>query len=137
MLSAPGRRAAQTIDAVLNGKRPTADPRKLIDIRRVSLEYYDPRVLSYENLDHCGSQCASCGQCRDCGICVATCPESAISRVETGAGQYEYQVAAERCIGCGFCAGACPCGIWTLIEKHTTGVVVHRFRDRLDEGSCK
>jgi NADPH-dependent glutamate synthase beta subunit-like oxidoreductase/glutamate synthase domain-containing protein 3/Pyruvate/2-oxoacid:ferredoxin oxidoreductase delta subunit len=112
-----GRRAAQTIDAVLNGKRPTADPRKLIDIRRISLEYYDPRVVSYENLDHCGSQCASCGQCRDCGICVATCPESAISRVETGSGQYEYQVAAERCIGCGFCAGACPCGIWALIEN--------------------
>jgi len=116
-----GRRTAQTIDEILSGKRPTADPRTIIDINRVSLEYYDPRVVSYENLDHCGSQCASCGQCRDCGICVAACPESAISRVETDKDKFEYAVDPERCIGCGFCAGACPCGIWNLIENVPMG----------------
>lgn len=112
-----GRRTARIIDDVAAGRRPTADPRTVIDLNRISLEYYDPRVVSYDNLDHCGSQCASCGQCRDCGICVATCPESAISRIETQEGRFEYAVDAERCIGCGFCAGACPCGIWNLIEN--------------------
>lgn len=112
-----GRRAARIIDDVAVGRRPTADPRTVIDVQRVSLEYYDPRIVTYENMNHCGSQCASCGQCRDCGICVAVCPESAISRVQTPDGKFEYTVAADRCIGCGFCAGACPCGIWNLIEN--------------------
>lgn len=116
-----GRRTAQTIDDVITGKRPSADPRTLIDIQRVHLEYYDPRVVRYEDLDQCGSQCASCGQCRDCGICVEICPESAISRTETGDGRFEYAVAAERCIGCGFCAGACPCGVWNLVENFPLG----------------
>jgi NADPH-dependent glutamate synthase beta subunit-like oxidoreductase/glutamate synthase domain-containing protein 3/NAD-dependent dihydropyrimidine dehydrogenase PreA subunit len=112
-----GRRAAATIDAIAAGKRPPAEPRTIIDIERVSLEYYDPRVVQYDDLDHCGSQCASCGQCRDCGICVTMCPESAILREEDSDGGFEYTVAADRCIGCGFCAGACPCGIWNLIEN--------------------
>ena len=112
-----GRRTAEAIDAIVQGKRPAADARKMIDIHRVKLEYYDPRVIAYESLDHCGNQCASCGQCRDCGICVATCPESAIQRKETENGSFEYLVDGERCIGCGFCAGVCPCGIWDLIEN--------------------
>jgi len=112
-----GRRAANAIDAVASGKRPAADPRTIIDINRVSLEYYDPRIVQYEDMGHCGSQCASCGQCRDCGICVAMCPETAISREEKGDGVFEYVVDAARCIACGFCAGACPCGIWNLIEN--------------------
>jgi Fe-S-cluster-containing hydrogenase component 2 len=93
------------------------DPKAVIDINRVSLEYFDPRIVAYEDLDHCGSQCASCGQCRDCGICVAMCPESAIGRVENGDGGFEYAVDAKRCIGCGFCAGACPCGIWNMVAN--------------------
>jgi NADPH-dependent glutamate synthase beta subunit-like oxidoreductase/glutamate synthase domain-containing protein 3/Pyruvate/2-oxoacid:ferredoxin oxidoreductase delta subunit len=112
-----GRRAADAIDAVASGKRPPVDPKTIIDINRVSLEYYDPRIVQYEDLDHCGSQCASCGQCRDCGICVAMCPETAIRRQEQDAGEFEYVVDTLRCIGCGFCAGACPCGIWNLVEN--------------------
>jgi NADPH-dependent glutamate synthase beta subunit-like oxidoreductase/glutamate synthase domain-containing protein 3/Pyruvate/2-oxoacid:ferredoxin oxidoreductase delta subunit len=112
-----GRRAAEAINAIATGKRPPVDPKTIIDINRVSLEYYDPRIVQYEDLDHCGSQCASCGQCRDCGICVAMCPETAIRRQEHDAGEFEYVVDALRCIGCGFCAGACPCGIWNLIEN--------------------
>ena len=116
-----GRRAADTIHAVAAGKRPPTDARTVIDLERISLEYYDPRILQYEDLGHCGSQCASCGQCRDCGICVAMCPESAISRRALDNGGYEYVVDAHRCIGCGFCAGACPCGIWNLIENAPLG----------------
>lgn len=112
-----GRTAAGAIIDMLEGRRPVGDTRQMIDKKRISLEYFDPRVIEYENIDHCGSQCSSCGACRDCGICAAVCPYSAISRSETPDGSYEYVVDAERCIGCGFCAGACPCGIWDLVEN--------------------
>jgi NADPH-dependent glutamate synthase beta subunit-like oxidoreductase/glutamate synthase domain-containing protein 3/NAD-dependent dihydropyrimidine dehydrogenase PreA subunit len=112
-----GRKAAAAIAEMLEGKRPSASAKKVIDIRRVNLEYYDPRIVRYEDLSHCGSQCSSCGACRDCGICVAMCPEVAISRQETGPGQFEYRVDENRCIACGFCAGACPCGVWNLVEN--------------------
>ncbi|MCG6910096.1 MAG: FAD-dependent oxidoreductase [Deltaproteobacteria bacterium] len=112
-----GRKAAAAIGDILEGKRPSATRKQVIDIERVSMAYYDPRITAYEDLSQCGSQCASCGQCRDCGICVAMCPESAISRMEKSGDAFEYVVDASRCIGCGFCAGACPCGIWNLVEN--------------------
>ena len=116
-----GRRAAETISEILAGKRPGADRRMVIDINRISLEYLDPRIVQYEDMDQCGSQCSSCGTCRDCGICVAMCPEAAISRKALDGPAFEYVVDPERCIGCGFCAGACPCGIWDLVENTPMG----------------
>jgi NADPH-dependent glutamate synthase beta subunit-like oxidoreductase/glutamate synthase domain-containing protein 3/Pyruvate/2-oxoacid:ferredoxin oxidoreductase delta subunit len=116
-----GRRAAETIAEILAGKRPGADRRMVIDINRISLEYLDPRIIQYEDLDQCGSQCSSCGTCRDCGICVAICPEAAISRKALAGVAFEYAVDPDRCIGCGFCAGACPCGIWDLVENTPMG----------------
>jgi NADPH-dependent glutamate synthase beta subunit-like oxidoreductase/Pyruvate/2-oxoacid:ferredoxin oxidoreductase delta subunit len=116
-----GRRAAETISEILAGKRPGADRKMVIDINRISLEYLDPRIVQYEDLDQCGSQCSSCGTCRDCSICVATCPEAAISRKAINETDYEYVVEPDRCIGCGFCAGACPCGIWDLVENTPLG----------------
>jgi NADPH-dependent glutamate synthase beta subunit-like oxidoreductase/glutamate synthase domain-containing protein 3/NAD-dependent dihydropyrimidine dehydrogenase PreA subunit len=112
-----GRVVAQVICDVLEGKAPAPLRRPMIDRDRVSLEYFDPRITAFENLDHCGSQCSSCGACRDCGICAAICPQSAISRRELQGANYEYVVDETRCIGCGFCAGACPCGIWNLVEN--------------------
>jgi len=116
-----GRRAAETISDILAGKRPGADRKMVIDINRISLEYLDPRIIQYEDVDQCGSQCSSCGTCRDCGICVAMCPEAAISREALGDVSFEYMVDPDRCIGCGFCAGACPCGIWDLVENVPIG----------------
>jgi len=116
-----GRRAAETISEILAGKRPGADRKMVIDIERVSLEYLDPRIVQYEDMDQCGSQCSSCGTCRDCGICVAVCPQAAISRKAGEGVEFEYVVDAERCIGCGFCSGACPCGIWDLVENTPIG----------------
>jgi ferredoxin len=69
------------------------------------------------DLTACGDACASCGKCRDCGICVAVCPEGAIHRNDLGDPGFEYRVDADKCIGCGFCKGACPCGIWDLIPN--------------------
>jgi len=112
-----GRIVARTICDILEGKRPTLEQRTMIDPRRITLEYFDPRITEFSDLDHCGSQCSSCGACRDCGICVSVCPQSAISRKDLGNDAYEYVVDENLCIGCGFCAGACPCGVWDLVEN--------------------
>ena len=112
-----GRIVARTICDIIEGKRPAFEKRAMIDRRRVTLEYFDPRITQFADLDHCGSQCSSCGACRDCGICVSVCPQSAISRKDLKDNAYEYVVDENLCIGCGFCAGACPCGVWDLVEN--------------------
>lgn len=112
-----GRRAAETIAAILDGKGAGLEHKTAIDTKRISLEYLDPRIIQYEDMGQCSSQCSSCGTCRDCGICVALCPEAAISRRALEGVAFEYVVNPDRCIACGFCAGACPCGIWDLVEN--------------------
>ncbi|MCU0559732.1 MAG: FAD-dependent oxidoreductase [Desulfobacterales bacterium] len=111
-----GRRVAQTICDESDGRTPAPFRRQMIAQRRVTLEYFDPRIVAFGDLAQCGSQCLSCGACRDCGVCVAVCPQGAISRRDL-AGEYEYAVDENLCIGCGFCAGACPCGVWNLEEN--------------------
>ena len=111
-----GKRAALSIDLLLAGEK--LEPVKaasMIPKERIKLEYYDPGKDS-RKMEECGADCASCGNCRDCGICVAVCPEAAIERVESEGG-FEYTVDPDKCIGCGFCAGACPCGIWALVPN--------------------
>jgi len=112
-----GRKAAGAIINILSDRPPLPKTRPMIDRGRVATQYFDPRMTSFEDLDQCGSQCSSCGTCRDCEICIAACPQTAISRIEHKNGDFEYVVDADRCIGCGFCAGACPCGIWNLVEN--------------------
>ncbi len=112
-----GRIVAHTICDLLENKTPQHLKREMIDRRRITLEYFDPRITEYADMDHCGSQCSSCGACRDCGICVAVCPRNAISKKELAGSGYEYVVDENLCIGCGFCAGACPCGVWDLVEN--------------------
>ncbi|MFO7962833.1 MAG: FAD-dependent oxidoreductase [Desulfobacterales bacterium] len=112
-----GRKAAAAISDMLDGRKPHPDKRDVIDRNRISLEYFDPRITSFEDIGQCGSQCSSCGTCRDCGICEAVCPQGAIRRNSLTNGDYEYIVDPERCIGCGICAGVCPCGIWVMIEN--------------------
>jgi NADPH-dependent glutamate synthase beta subunit-like oxidoreductase/glutamate synthase domain-containing protein 3/NAD-dependent dihydropyrimidine dehydrogenase PreA subunit len=112
-----GRKAAQAISEILAGSSPGGENPQRIDRSRITLEYFDPRLVRFEDLGQCASECASCGSCRDCGICSAICPQGAIAKKENGGGEFEMVVDPERCIGCGFCAAACPCGIWTLVEN--------------------
>ncbi len=116
-----GRKAAGAIGDMIEGRRPVGDTRLMIDRSRVKLEYFDPRIIEYDSVEHCGAQCSSCGACRDCGICIEACPYAAISREDRDDDKWEYVVSADRCIGCGFCAGACPCGIWDLVENTPIG----------------
>ncbi|MFZ5563288.1 MAG: FAD-dependent oxidoreductase, partial [Thermodesulfobacteriota bacterium] len=103
-----GRKAAAAIADLLSGKAHNPDTRTVIDKKRVSLEYFDPRLTGFDDMTQCGTQCSSCGNCRDCGICVAACPQSAILREERPDNGFAYVVNEALCIGCGFCAGACP-----------------------------
>jgi ferredoxin len=89
----------------------------MIDPKRVPLAYFDPRVVEFTDLEHCGSQCSSGGACRDCGICISICPQSAISKNEPTNNEYRHVVNEKLCIGCGFCAGACPCGVSEMVEN--------------------
>ncbi|MCG8531472.1 MAG: FAD-dependent oxidoreductase, partial [Desulfovibrionales bacterium] len=110
-----GKGVATAIDQILSGGAPQPE-KPVIDKERITLSYYDPRG-SGEGVESSGDQCASCGKCRDCGICVSVCPEGAISRQALGNKEFEYRVDPDKCIGCGFCKGACPCGIWDLVPN--------------------
>ncbi len=112
-----GRIAAMAIDALLRGETPKIEKKEPIPYERVKLEYFDPRKIKFDGLEDCAENCASCGQCRDCGICITVCPQAAISRVEKENGDFELIVDDDRCIGCGFCACVCPCGVWNLVEN--------------------
>ncbi len=112
-----GRAVAQAIAEQTDGRPPAPFRRQMIEKRRVTVEYFDPRITAFADVHQCGSQCLSCGACRDCGVCVAICPPAAISRKDLDGKAYEYVVNENLCIGCGFCAGACPCGVWNLEEN--------------------
>ena len=112
-----GRKVAEAINGILQGRRLSAATRQMIDHERMTVEYFDPRITSFKDVDQCGSECLSCGACRDCGICITLCPQAALSRQETENKDFEIVVDESRCIGCGFCANACPCGIWNLVEN--------------------
>ena len=113
-----GRMVAQTICSEVDGRTPAFFRRQMIEKRRMTIEYFDPRITVFADVHQCGSQCLSCGACRDCGVCEAICPQGAISRTDLGEKTYEYVVNENLCIGCGFCAGACPCGVWNLEENY-------------------
>lgn len=112
-----GRKAAVAISRLAAGKSPSDETQPVIDYARIKLEYFDPRPVYCAEIEKSAAQCVSCGTCRDCGICVAICPEGAISRETTADGGFAMVVDHSRCIGCGFCAGACPCGVWRLVEN--------------------
>lgn len=112
-----GCRVAKVLDQILRGERPRGDKKVAVDRQRIRLEYFDPRQAKLDSLEGCGQACASCGSCRECGICLALCPTGAIFKQETAQAGFELKADPEKCIGCGFCASACPCGIWEMQDN--------------------
>lgn len=111
-----GRKAATAINNILAGKQPEGNRQKTINCSRIRLEYFDPRLVHFDDVQKSAVECASCGVCRDCEICIAICPERAICKQEEGNEDFKLVVDSDRCIGCGFCAQSCPCGIWSIVE---------------------
>jgi len=121
------RLTALMIDQFLRGEKISPLPKKAI---------VPPASLSkkfFEKCHHCELpdplhehlRCVSCGTCRDCKMCLNSCPEKAIDRIELDDGSWQYVSDASKCIGCGICAGVCPCGVWTLKDNPDE---IHMYR---------
>ena len=123
-----GRKAAWAVEQYLAGTDEPFPQKQRIPADRLATAYF-------ERCHHCElcdpvddhTRCVSCGTCRDCKMCLESCPQKAITRVEKEDGSWEYQSDPNRCIGCGICAGVCPCGVWTIqdnpepIKMYSTG----------------
>ena len=114
-----GRKVAWHANRYVCGEEAAPFPEKeKIPAARLSKAYF-------EKCHHCSlgdpvddkTRCVSCGSCRDCKMCLESCPEKAISRVEKTDGSWEYVSDETRCIGCGICAGVCPCGVWNIADN--------------------
>ena len=123
-----GRKAAWYADQYLRGTAEPFPEKQEIPAERLSKAYFDRCHfcdLGDPVDDH--TRCVSCGTCRDCKMCLESCPEEAITRKENADGSWEYVSDPDRCIGCGICAGVCPCGVWTIqpnpekIPMYSTG----------------
>lgn len=113
-----GRKAAWYADQYLRGTAEPFPEKKEIPAERLSKAYFDRCHfcdLGDPADDH--TRCVSCGTCRDCKMCLESCPEEAITRKENADGSWEYVSDPNRCIGCGICAGVCPCGVWTIQDN--------------------
>jgi len=115
-----GREVSEYIDDYLNGLELVAKKKpEMVPQWKLSKESFQTRNRGrFQVIDACEevNRCISCGTCRDCSMCLETCPEGAIERKESLDGSYEYISDEQYCIGCGLCAGICPCGVWA-IEK--------------------
>lgn len=113
-----GRQAAFAVDAYLTGAAYKPETKQRIPGARLSTAYFKKCHncdLPSPKEDY--NRCISCGTCRDCHMCMKSCPENAISRVTLAEGGYEYVSDPDKCIGCGICAGICPCGIWSMYDN--------------------
>jgi Fe-S-cluster-containing hydrogenase component 2 len=103
-----------SVDAYLKHEKYVAAQKTVIPAKRLSTAYFKKCHscdVPEANSDY--SRCISCGTCRDCHMCLKSCPENAIVRTVTETGT-EYISDPNKCIGCGICAGICPCGIWNM-----------------------
>jgi Pyruvate/2-oxoacid:ferredoxin oxidoreductase delta subunit len=115
---AGGREVAGFIDEFLAGNPLEAKKKPvMIPQDNLSRELFMPRNRSRFRVTDAREEvhrCLSCGTCRDCSMCLETCPEGAIARLDKEDGSYEYVSDDKYCIGCGICAGICPCGVWAM-----------------------
>ena len=109
-----GREAALAADAYLKSAAYEPAGKIRIPAERMSTAYFKKcHGCDLPDASSDYARCISCGTCRDCHMCLKSCPENAITRLagENGA---EYVSDPASCIGCGICAGICPCGVWNM-----------------------
>lgn len=112
------RKTALMINQFLNGEKITPlENKKLIPPENISRKLFEKCHHCDINVDSEQFRCISCGTCRDCKMCLNSCPEKAISRIQHEDETWEYFSDENKCIGCGICAGVCPCGVWNLKDN--------------------
>ena len=126
-----GLKTAYYVDRYIMGKEFKTFAEKIkVPAERLSKAYFEKChhcELKEPVEDH--MRCISCGTCRDCKMCLESCPEKAITRIEKNDGSWEYVSDPKRCIGCGICAGVCPCGVWS-IEDNSEPIEIYRNGQR-------
>ncbi len=115
-----GREAAINIDNMLNKREMTLfKTKERIKNDEVKCAYYPTKkgsdLYAMDTEDE-KNRCLSCAVCRDCKMCMNSCPKGAIERVEMG-DEFAYISDEKKCIGCGICAGVCPCGVWRMTSN--------------------
>ncbi|MDF2563863.1 MAG: glutamate synthase GltB3 subunit [Massilibacillus sp.] len=122
-----GSKAAHAADLYVRGLAYEPKTEKnLVPSNQLGKDYFTKChscELPAANEDY--NRCISCGTCRDCQMCLKSCPEKAITRVDLPDGTFQYESSAEKCIGCGICSGVCPCGIW-LMDSNTEKINMYR-----------
>ena len=128
-----GRKAADSIDAFLNGLAlPQEQYKSVIKVKEQDINYFFHsqqvkrkhnvaenivgnhdevlEVLTKEQAEEESKRCMSCGLCFDCNQCAAFCPQDAISRYRKnpiGEVMYTHYT---KCVGCHLCSLVCPTG---------------------------
>ena len=135
-----GRRAAETIHAVLRGTEPPpkTDPRPAVPPTRIKIETYEGKARAersikvaterlakpYEEIDlgitreqFLGEvgRCFSCGLCFDCEKCWMYCQASCFAKLEDKRPGHYFKIKLELCDGCKKCADQCPCGYLEMV----------------------
>jgi formate dehydrogenase (NADP+) beta subunit len=132
-----GKRAARAIDRWLRGEAaPKKIQREIVTFDMLHLPIYSSvpvqrestvpprtRVESFEEiaLGLTAAQaraearrCLSCGNCYECDLCYASCPEQAIVKAGPSLG---YRIDGARCTGCAVCFETCPCHAISMIDE--------------------
>lgn len=79
-----------------------------------------PRQSALTHPQEEAARCFSCGNCHNCGVCWAFCPDLAI---EYQNGKYEFQL--DYCKGCGICTAECPAGVLLMEEVQSSGTGIN------------
>ena len=123
-----GKKAARNIDAWLQGetyRKPVSNelvtsdmlhlPGHILAQRSLEVDVPVAQRIGFQEISaglneksarYEAQRCLSCGNCFECDMCYAACPEQAISRQGKGLG---YTVDLELCSGCAACFEQCPC----------------------------
>lgn len=132
-----GKKAARTIDGWLRQRPYAAAPKHsvilfddlhlpLFSDARPSIEAETPAAardgfaevtagLSAAEALHESRRCLSCGNCYECDICFAACPEDAIIKLGPDKG---FEVNFTLCTGCAVCFEQCPCHAIDMVPEH-------------------